>query len=89
MEKVAICPSILAADFTNLAAELHRVKNADYIHIDVMDGHFVPNLSFGPMVAQAVQRVVDIPLDVHLMVTNPDQYLETLIPMQPGFITVH
>ena len=71
-----------------LGAELERVKNADYIHIDIMDG-YVPNLSFGPMIVKAVQTVVEIPLDVHLMVTNPEDYLDVLLPMQPGFITVH
>jgi len=89
MDKLMICPSILAADFRNLAAELYKVANADCIHVDVMDGHFVPNLSFGPMVAQAVKKVVDIPLDVHLMVANPDVFIEWFIPLKPEFITVH
>lgn len=89
MDKLLICPSILAADFRHLADELRRVANADYIHVDVMDGHFVPNLSFGPMIAKAVQEVVDIPLDVHLMVTNPDDCIERFIPLRPGFITIH
>ena len=89
MDKLLICPSILAADFRNLAAELGRVANADYIHVDVMDGHYVPNLTFGPMVARAVQDVADIPLDVHLMVTNPDECLELFVPLRPGFLTVH
>jgi ribulose-phosphate 3-epimerase len=89
VDKLLICPSILAADFRNLAAELGRVANADYIHVDVMDGHYVPNLTFGPMVARAVQDVADIPLDVHLMVTNPDECLELFVPLRPGFLTVH
>lgn len=89
MDKLLICPSILAADFKNLAADLGKVANADYIHVDVMDGHFVPNISFGPMIAKAVQEVVDIPLDVHLMVTNPDECIERFVPLRPGFITVH
>ncbi len=87
--KIKVCPSILAADFTKLASELGKVNNADYIHIDVMDGHYVPNLSFGPMVAQAVQRVCQIPLDVHLMVTNPDLYIPVLAEIKPAFVTVH
>jgi len=87
--KLLICPSILAADLTRLGAELERVKNADYIHIDIMDGHFVPNISFGPMMAAAVHKVANNPLDVHLMVTNPEQYFATLAPLRPKFITVH
>lgn len=89
MAKLLICPSILAADLTRLGAELERVKNADYIHIDIMDGHFVPNISFGPMMAAAVHKVANNPLDVHLMVTNPEQYFATLAPLRPKFITVH
>lgn len=89
MQKLMICPSILAADFTKLGEEISRIKNADCIHIDVMDGHYVPNLSFGPMVAQAAKRASDLPLDVHLMVTNPDSYLEEFLKLKPKFITVH
>lgn len=89
MKELKISPSILAADFTQLGAEVKRIYNADYIHIDIMDGHFVPNLSFGPIVAKAVSQVSDLPLDVHLMVTNPEQYIPVLAELRPEYITVH
>ena len=89
MGKLKICPSILAADFTKLGEEIRRVSNADYIHIDIMDGHYVPNLSFGYPVAAAAKQVADLPLDVHLMVTNPDQYISDLQILEPEYLTVH
>ena len=89
MGKLKICPSILAADFTKLGEEIRRVANADYIHIDIMDGHYVPNLSFGYPVAAAAKQVADLPLDVHLMVTNPDQYISDLQILKPEYLTVH
>jgi ribulose-phosphate 3-epimerase len=74
IKKVEIAPSILAADFLNLGKELKAAQDAgaDRIHCDVMDGHFVPNLSFGPSIIQAVKKCVSIPLDVHLMISNPE-----------------
>jgi len=73
-----IAPSILSADFARLADAIAAAERggADLIHVDVMDGHFVPNLTIGPPVVRCIKRVAHVPLDVHLMITNPDQYLE-------------
>ncbi|MBW1681812.1 MAG: ribulose-phosphate 3-epimerase [Deltaproteobacteria bacterium] len=86
-----IAPSILSADFTRLGEEVRAVAEAgaDYIHIDVMDGHFVPNITIGPMIVKAVRRVTDLPLDVHLMISNPDAYLEDFAEAGADIITVH
>ena len=72
-----IAPSILSADFSRLGDEIRAVETAgaDWIHVDVMDGHFVPNITMGPMVVQAVRRVTSLPIDVHLMIENPDRYI--------------
>ena len=71
-----IAPSILSADFGRLKEEVQAVEaaGADYIHIDVMDGHFVPNITIGPVVVEAVRKITKLPLDVHLMIENPDRY---------------
>ena len=76
MQKI-IAPSLLSADFTRLADEVRAVElaGADWIHADVMDGHFVPNITFGPLVVAAVRRVTALPIDVHLMIENPDRYI--------------
>ena len=89
MKKIA--PSILSADFTRLGEEVKAVEQAgaDYIHIDVMDGHFVPNITIGPMIVEAVRRVTDLPLDVHLMISNPDQYVEDFVKAGSDILTVH
>ena len=73
-----IAASVLAADFTHLADQVREAQAAgsDLFHLDVMDGHFVPNISFGPMIVEAVNRVTDLPLDVHLMIEIPEKYLE-------------
>lgn len=71
---VRINPSILAADFVNLQQEIERVASADFVHVDVMDNHFVPNLTFGLQMVEAIQRVSPIPLDVHLMIDDPDRW---------------
>lgn len=86
-----ISPSILSADFTRLAEEVTAVEKAgaDYIHIDVMDGHFVPNITIGPMIVKAVRRVTELPLDVHLMISNPDQFVEEFVKAGADLITVH
>jgi ribulose-phosphate 3-epimerase len=86
-----IAPSILSADFTMLGQEIKEVEQAgaDYIHIDVMDGHFVPNITIGPMIVKAVRPVTKLPLDVHLMISNPDFYIEEFVKAGADMITVH
>jgi ribulose-phosphate 3-epimerase len=86
-----IAPSILSADFTRLGEEVKSVEQAgaDYIHIDVMDGHFVPNITIGPMIVKAVRRVTQLPLDVHLMISNPDQFVQDFVQAGADIITVH
>lgn len=85
-----ISGSILAADFANLQEEINKVKEyMDYIHIDIMDGNFVPNISFGPYVTKCVKNITDLPLDVHLMVKNPLNIIDEFIDLKPKYITVH
>jgi ribulose-phosphate 3-epimerase len=86
-----IVPSILSADFTRLGDELRAVESAgaDWIHVDVMDGHFVPNLTMGPMTVQAVRRVTALPIDVHLMIENPDRFIEEFAAAGATHISVH
>ena len=86
-----IAPSILSSDFAKLGEEVRAVDQAggDWIHIDVMDGHFVPNLTMGPAVVTAVRRVTDLPLDVHLMVSDPDRFLEAFAEAGASILTVH
>jgi ribulose-phosphate 3-epimerase len=88
---VLIAPSILSADFTTLGASIEAVQKggADLIHVDVMDGHFVPNITIGPMVAKAVKRVAKVPLDVHLMISDPDRYAEAFAEAGASMISVH
>jgi ribulose-phosphate 3-epimerase len=88
---VRIAPSILAADFAALgdAARAVEAGGADQLHVDVMDGHFVPNLTMGPVVVSALKRVSGLPLDVHLMVESPDRYLEAFVRAGAAMITVH
>ena len=69
---IQISPSLLAADFANLASEAARISHADWLHVDVMDNHFVPNLTFGPMMVEALSRATDLPLDAHLMIEDCD-----------------
>ena len=80
MKKIQIAPSILAADMAMLGAAVEEAEagGADMIHVDVMDGHFVPNLTFGPVVVEAVREVTSLPLDVHLMIEAPERYLTPL-----------
>lgn len=86
-----IAPSILSADFTRLGEEVKSVEQAgaDYIHIDVMDGHFVPNITIGPMIVEAVRRITELPLDVHLMISAPDSFVEEFVKAGADMITVH
>ena len=88
---VLIAPSLLSADFAALGKDIAAVERggADLLHVDVMDGHFVPNLSIGPPVVRAIHRVATIPLDVHLMLDNPDDYLTAFIDAGASRITVH
>ena len=86
-----IAPSILSADFCRLGEQIHMVQKAgaDWIHVDVMDGHFVPNLTIGWPVVQAIRKTTDLPLDCHLMIQNPDRYLENFAEAGADYITVH
>jgi ribulose-phosphate 3-epimerase len=86
-----IIPSILSADFTRLGDELRAVESAgaDWIHVDVMDGHFVPNLTMGPMTVEAVRRVTTLPIDAHLMIDNPDEFIEKFAAAGATHISVH
>ncbi|MDA7025907.1 ribulose-phosphate 3-epimerase [Bacillus sp. CLL-7-23] len=88
---VYIAPSILSADFSRLAEEIKDVEQggADFIHIDVMDGHFVPNLTIGPLVVEAVRPITGLPLDVHLMIENPDQYIPAFKKAGADILSVH
>jgi ribulose-phosphate 3-epimerase len=88
---VKIAPSILAADFADLrsAAQAAEASGADYLHVDVMDGHFVPNLTIGPPVVRALHRVTRLPLDVHLMIEAPERYLEDFAQAGAAILTVH
>jgi ribulose-phosphate 3-epimerase len=90
MEK-KISPSILSADFIRLEKEIKAVEKAgaDYVHIDVMDGHFVPNITIGPFIVEAVKRTTDLPLDVHLMIDNPDSYIDAFAKAGSTILTVH
>ncbi|UCD79836.1 MAG: ribulose-phosphate 3-epimerase [Desulfobacterales bacterium] len=85
-----IAPSILSADFTRLGDEVKAVEaaGADWIHADVMDGHFVPNITFGPLMVEAVRRVTALPIDVHLMIENPDNYIAEFAKAGASYISV-
>ena len=91
MEMIKIAPSILAADFAKLGQEVKEVEaaGAELIHIDVMDGHFVPNISFGAIALEAIRPLSTLPMDVHLMIENPDQYIEQFAKAGADYITVH
>lgn len=88
---IRLAPSILSADFANLAREIAAAERggADLIHLDVMDGHFVPNITIGPPVVRAIRRVARVPLDVHLMIEDPDRYLDEFADAGASFISVH
>ncbi|MDD5568406.1 MAG: ribulose-phosphate 3-epimerase [Candidatus Omnitrophica bacterium] len=89
--KIKIAPSILSADFSCLGEEIKRVEKAgaDMLHIDVMDGHFVPNITIGPVVVKCIRKCTKLPLDVHLMIENPQKYIDTFIDAGSDMITVH
>jgi ribulose-phosphate 3-epimerase len=86
-----IAPSILSADFTRLGDDIRAVEaaGADWIHADIMDGHFVPNISFGPMLVQAVRSTTRLPIDVHLMISDPDPYIAAFAKAGASYISVH
>ncbi|HLB95169.1 MAG TPA: ribulose-phosphate 3-epimerase [Nitrospiria bacterium] len=90
-QKKKIAPSILSADFAHLAEEIRKVEEAgaDMIHVDVMDGHFVPNFTIGPPIVRAIRKVTRLPLDVHLMMTNPDDFIPDFIKAGSNYLTVH
>ena len=91
MPKIIVAPSILAADFSRLGDEIHRVEaaGADWIHCDIMDGHFVDNISFGPEIVGTVRGLTRLPLDVHLMIEHPDHYIPRFVKAGANSITVH
>ena len=91
MSKIIVSPSILSADFANLERDIKRVENAgaDWIHVDVMDGHFVPNITIGAPVVKSLRPVTDLPLDVHLMIENPEKYIDDFIKAGADIITFH
>ena len=91
MNKFILAPSIIASDFGHLADEIAACESAgaDWLHVDVMDGHFVPTITVGPLFVEACKRIAKLPLDVHLMITNPDQYLEAFARAGANNITVH
>jgi ribulose-phosphate 3-epimerase len=88
---IKIAPSILSADFSKLGEEIKDVEKggADLIHVDVMDGHFVPNITIGPLIVESIRPITKLPLDVHLMIENPDHYIETFAKAGADYITVH
>ena len=91
MSKVIISPSILSADFANLERDIKRVEKsgADWLHVDVMDGHFVPNITIGVPVVKSIKKVTKLPLDVHLMIENPEKYVEAFAKAGADILTFH
>ena len=91
MNKIIVSPSILSADFANLERDIKRAEQAgaDWIHVDVMDGHFVPNITIGIPVVKAIRKITGLPLDVHLMIENPDKYIVAFAKAGADIITFH
>ena len=90
-KRIAVAPSLLAADFSRLEEEIRAVEaaGADLLHLDVMDGHFVPNITFGPFVVGAIRKLTNLTLDTHLMIENPDKYIEAFIENGSDIVTIH
>ena len=86
---IKIAPSILSADFANLERDIRKIDTADYVHVDIMDGEFVPNISIGIPVVKAIRPVTGLPLDVHLMITKPVRYVEQFCDAGADLVTVH
>ncbi len=91
MNKILVAPSILSADFANLERDIKKVENAgaDWLHVDVMDGHFVPNITIGVPVVKSIKKITNIPLDVHLMIENPEKYIEPFAQAGADILTIH
>jgi len=91
MSDTLVAPSILSADFSNLADEIEKAEKAgaDWIHVDVMDGHFVPNITIGAPVVKSIRKTTDLPLDVHLMIENPEKFIADFVAAGSDLITVH
>ncbi len=91
MKTKKIAPSLLSADFANLERDIKMLEKggADVLHVDVMDGHFVPNITIGPLVVDAINKVASIPLDVHLMIENPGDYVDAFVDAGADYLTVH
>jgi ribulose-phosphate 3-epimerase len=89
--KKLLCPSILSADFSNLNSDIKEVESAgaDVIHCDIMDGHFVPNITFGPDIVKRINEITELPLDVHLMINSPDKYIKNFCDAGADYISVH
>ncbi|MBI3996294.1 MAG: ribulose-phosphate 3-epimerase [Candidatus Omnitrophica bacterium] len=90
-QPILVAPSLLACDFGHLAEEIKQVEEAgaDWLHVDVMDGHFVPNLTIGPVIVEAIRRASRIPLDVHLMLNHPEHYVKPFVDAGAHYLTVH
>ena len=91
MNERSIAPSILSADLLHLEDQIKSVekRGADFIHVDIMDGHFVPNITFGPVIVSTLNRITDLPLDVHLMINNVDQYIPQFVEAGADILTIH
>ena len=87
---IKVAPSLLSADFRNIEKEIKKVERCgvDLLHLDIMDGHFVPNITFGPMIVKAINECTKLPLDVHLMIENPDSYAESFVESGADYLTV-
>ena len=89
--KILVAPSLLSADFSRLASDIHQVEKAgaDMLHVDVMDGHFVPNITIGPIVVKDIRKVTSLPLEAHLMIEHPEKFIGAFVKAGSNMITVH